>query len=224
MMWHGIVNNAAHALSHPGLTRVAQGLLPKTSGIAAYAAGGPVSGYAAGGPTAPTPSSGQDDPRMGVIADAEDSLGDIEDGQPMNAGHVQKLQRFHDMFGPAAMQALHANVKQGMSMRPRQGRLVMGAGGAKSDSVPARVDNVKQAKLSTGEFVMPVDAVHGAGQGDPILGAQRLQALSSHLASLKPQARMKAQGAVPAQDAAQAMGQTPVTPSMQPPLNVEQVG
>lgn len=216
-MWQGIVNNAAMALSHPGLTEVSQGLLPKSSGIAGYADGGPIL------PDAQTPAS-PPDPRLGVIADAEDSLGDIEAGQPMGAGHVKTLQRFHDMFGPAALQHLHANVKQGLSMRPRRGRLVVGAGGGKSDSVPARVDKVKEARLSSGEFVMPADAVHGAGNGDPVLGAQRLQALSAHLTAMKPQAAARAQTLAAPMHQMQPMRQMTATPSMQPPINVEQVG
>lgn len=198
-MWQGIVNNAAMALSHPGLTEVSQGLLPKSSGIAGYADGGQVL------PDAQTPAS-PPDPRLGVIADAEDSLGDIEAGQPMGADHVKTLQRFHDMFGPTALQHLHANVKQGLSMRPRQGRLVIGAGSGKSDSIPARVDKVKEARLSSGEFIMPTDAVHGAGEGDPMLGAQRLQALSAHLTAMRPRVAMQKSG------------------SARQPVNVEQVG
>lgn len=179
IMWDGIVGQAAQALSHPGLTSAINtlhpGVMPRpaqmpATGITGYAKGGQVSGAA------------PDDPRMGMIADAEDALGHAEDGNELQPEHLATLQRFHDMFGPQALAHLHANVRQGMSMRPRKGRLVVGPKG--DDKVPAMVDKTRKAKLTTGEFVMPVDAVHGAGQGDPVLGAQRLQQLSQHLTSL----------------------------------------
>ena len=184
------------------------GVMPK-AGIAAAAAAAPAPmGYADGGSVDPAltgiasvmdPSSGAgdpsagapsgfdpNDPRMQAIGNAEDALGTVEDGSPMQPHHVQALQAFTNAFGPTALAHLHANVKAGLTMRPRKGRLIVGQGGAKSDGVPARVNNTNEAKLSTGEFVMPADAVHGAGNGDPALGAQRLQQLAAQLASMKP--------------------------------------
>lgn len=241
-MWQGIVNNAAAALGHPGITGAVRNLhpnvLPKAEpkGIAGYADGGSVDA----GPSTPDDNMPDDptvdpsvtgmasvvdpsaapgaDPRLGVIADAEDALGTAEDTGTMQPQHIAALNKFQGMFGPTALAHLHANVKQGLSMRPRKGRLVVGAGTATSDQVPAVVDHVKKANLSTGEFVMPVDAVHGAGQGDPVLGAQRLNALSTQLAAMKPLAAAKA--AV----AAAPIMQTAPARSMQPPLNVERVG
>lgn len=43
------------------------------------------------------------------------------------------------------------------------GRQVLGAGTGKSDSIPAIIDGEKPAALSTGEFVMPVEAVRHFG-------------------------------------------------------------
>jgi len=191
-MWDGIVGNAAKALAHPDLTSTVRslhpGVMPKaTKGIEGYADGGPVDN---GNGQMPGPNDlsanglNMSDPRMGVIADAEDAIGHAQTGQPLQPQHLAAFAKFHQTFGqhaPAALEQLHQHVAQGMRMR---GRVVTGPAG--NDKVPAVVDGAKHAKLTTGEFVMPVDAVHGAGQGDPVLGAQRLQQLSTQLAAMKP--------------------------------------
>ena len=236
-MWSGIVDNAAQALNHPDLTGAVRTLHPGVlaggdSGI--HDMGGPI-GYADGGqvdpamggigaaPGAPPdPAAGApsqfdpNDPRMGAIADAEDALGTVEDGSPLQPQHVQSLQAFTNTFGPTALAHLHANVKQGLTMRPRKGRLIVGAGSGKSDGVPARVNNTHEAKLSTGAFVMPADAVHGAGNGDPALGARRLQQLSAQLAAMKPASGVKPAELTPPAKIPAAMG-------AQPPVNVDNV-
>jgi hypothetical protein len=238
-MWSGIVGNAAQALGHPALSSAVRhlhpGVMPK-AGIAAatpapmgYADGGSVDPALTGIASVMDPSSGAadpsagappsfdpNDPRMQAIGNAEDALGTVEDGSPMQPHHVQALQTFTNTFGPTALAHLHANVKQGLTMRPRKGRLIVGQGGAKSDGVPARVNNTHEAKLSTGEFVMPADAVHGAGNGDPALGAQRLQQLASQLASMKPAGAAKAATLTPPARIPAAMGG-------QPPVNVDNV-
>lgn len=238
-MWSGIVDNAAQALNHPDLSGAMRTLHPGAmsasgdSGI--HAAGGPI-GYADGGSVDPAmsgigaapgsmpsdPSAGAppqfdpNDPRMQAIGNAEDALGTVEDGSPLQPHHVQALQAFTNAFGPTALAHLHANVKQGLTMRPRKGRMIVGAGSGKSDGVPARVNNTHEAKLSTGEFVMPADAVHGAGQGDPALGAQRLQQLSAHLASMKPVSGVRSASLTPQMKMPAAMGAVP-------PVNVDNV-
>lgn len=225
--WQGIVGNAAEALRHPGLTAAIRnmhpGMLPAPTkgGIAAYANGGAVApGADPGAPPMPAPDSGQmpdmNDPRMGAIADAEDALATVHDGEPLQPHHVAALQHFTNTYGLPALQHLHANVKAGMTARPRRARLVVGPAG--NDKVPAQIDGVHKAKLSTGEFVMPTDAVAGAGNGDPIVGAQRLHGLSQQLAAMKP-----AKAAAPATEATLDKPVAAVK-SMQPPLNVDAVG
>lgn len=226
-LWSGIVGNAAEALRHPGLTAALRNMHPGTlpapakGGIAAYADGGAVaSGADPAMPPMPAPDSGQlpdmNDPRMGAIADAEDALATAHDGEPLQPHHVDALQHFTDTYGLPALQHLHANVKAGMTARPRRARLVVGQSG--NDKVPAEIDGVHKAKLSTGEFVMPTDAVAGAGNGDPIVGAQRLHGLSQQLAALKP-----AKAVAPATEATLDKPVAAVK-SMQPPLNVDAVG
>lgn len=218
-MWHGIVDSAAHALGHPALAGAVRGVRG-ARGIAGYADGGPV---APPDPAmqAPPPDGNsvsplaQQDPRIGAIADAEDALGHVEDGGQLQDTHVAALNRFASLFGQNALQHLHANVKSGMSMRPRKGRVVHGPGGPHDDQVPAVIDGKHPAKLSSGEFVMPTDAVAGAGGGDPVMGAKRLQDLSTQLAAMQPV--KQAQQMAPAQQM-QAMQQMAPAASMQPPL------
>lgn len=221
--WQGIVGNAAEALRHPGLTVAIRNMhpdvlpAPAKGGIAAYADGGAVAPDAAS-PSMPDPSQPPDmnDPRMGAIADAEDALATVHDGEPLQPHHVAALQNFTNTYGMPALKHLHANVKAGMTARPRRARLVVGPAG--NDKVPAQIDGVHQAKLSTGEFVMPTDAVAGAGNGDPIVGAQRLHGLSQQLAAMKPAK------AVPPATEATLDKPVAAVKSMQPPLNVDAVG
>jgi hypothetical protein len=73
------------------------------------------------------------------------------------------------------------------------GRLVLGDGGPKEDKIPAMIDGVEQAKLSTGEFVMTAAAVKNAGGGDIELGAKRLMDLNNMLSYGRPAERLKVQ-------------------------------
>lgn len=55
------------------------------------------------------------------------------------------------------------------------GRLVTGPGDGKSDSIPAVIDGSQPAALSSGEFVIPADAVSALGRGSNEAGARKLQ-------------------------------------------------
>ena len=57
------------------------------------------------------------------------------------------------------------------------GRLLKGPGDGRSDSIPAAIDGVAPAKLSTGEFVVPAKAVSKLGRGSTEAGAQKLQSM-----------------------------------------------
>ena len=117
------------------------------------------------------------DPRIGMIADAEDALHRGDHQHP-------SITQFVDTFGPKALEHLNNNVRAGYRMRAGlPARQVVGPGGPTDDAVPAVIDGVHPAKLSSGEVVMPVDAVQGAGDGDPKVGADRLMALSKRLAA-----------------------------------------
>lgn len=147
-----------------------------------YAEGGIVEAVAAS-PNGTHPLGGLD-PRITIIADAEDAL-EGEHPDPDTAIAV-----FIEAFGPDALEMLKAQVQSGMTLRGNQrksprmakSRFVEGPGGPKDDQVPARIDDVEEARLSDGEFVVEADAVRGAGEGDPVKGAAKLSQLADMLA------------------------------------------
>lgn len=154
---------------------------------AGYAAGGLVDAYryAEGGavgyaPRNPGPPTGGLDPRMALIADAEDALaGEIPNPEPVLAAFVEA-------FGEAALEKLAEHVGKGLRLRGKGSRLVRGPGGPKDDAIPARINGTQEAKLSDGEFVMTADAVAAAGDGDPRAGADRLTQLNDMLSGQQP--------------------------------------
>ena len=85
-------------------------------------------------------------------------------------------------LSPSYRRNFKANVQAGMKMRPGKGRLVSGPGGPKDDMVPAIVDGDQPVALSNGEYVLSADAVAGAGDGDPMAGAEALNELNARLA------------------------------------------
>jgi len=138
---------------------------------------GGVVGYADGGPVGMDEAA---DPRVMAIADAEDAVEDAMSGEGIDGEGEAAIKKFVEMFGEEAMQSLVMQVQQGMKMRQRgeRGRQVVGPGGPTDDAIPAVIDGTMPAALSSGEFVMPVAAVAGAGGGDVEEGARQMQALS----------------------------------------------
>jgi hypothetical protein len=55
--------------------------------------------------------------------------------------------------------------------------MLAGPGDGMSDSIPARIDNKQEARLSTGEFVVPADVVSHLGNGASEPGAKVLYAM-----------------------------------------------
>lgn len=62
---------------------------------------------------------------------------------------------------------------------------VAGLGGPTDDAVPAVIDGQHPARLSSGEFILPVSVVAAFGGGDHDTGVERLQNLVAHLGSRK---------------------------------------
>ena len=146
-----------------------------------HLADGGVVGYAEGG------ALDGSDPRVKLIGATEDVLEKIAGGSKPDEADAVLLKKFVAQFGDAALKSLHDNVQGGMTMRG--GRLIKGPGGPKDDAVPAVIVDkgsvVSPAKLSNGEFVFPVEAVEGIGEGDATLGAERLQQLAERLSAGK---------------------------------------
>lgn len=83
---------------------------------------------------------------------------------------------FVDRFGEEALQTLMQKVGGG-----QQGRYIEGPGDGLSDSIPAMVDGQQPSALSTGEFVIPADAVSHLGNGDNKTGAKELYGMIDRL-------------------------------------------
>lgn len=83
---------------------------------------------------------------------------------------------FVDRFGEEALQMLMQKAQGG-----QQGRYIEGAGDGLSDSIPAIVDGQQPSALSTGEFVIPADAVSHLGNGDNKTGAKELYGMIDRL-------------------------------------------
>lgn len=58
-----------------------------------------------------------------------------------------------------------------------KGRYLQGPGDGMSDSIPASIDGKQEARLATGEFVVPADVVSHLGNGDSNAGAKQLHAM-----------------------------------------------
>ena len=145
-------------------------------GIVGYADGGMVSPLAA----APGNNLNMADPRVQIIAAAEDALENALEGAPQPDDEAD-VQAFVEAFGEGALERLRENVQSGMKMR--KGRMVRGPGGPTDDAVPAIVDGEQPVNLSNGEFIISADAVANAGDGDPMAGAAALTELNDRLAN-----------------------------------------
>ena len=150
-------------------------------------ANGGIVGYADGGMIEPSPLAAAPgnnlnmaDPRVRIIAAAEDALENALEGAPQPDDEAD-VQAFVEAFGEGALERLKENVMGGMKMR--QGRMVRGPGGPKDDAVPAIVDGEQPVALSNGEYIVPAEAVAAAGEGDPMRGAEMLTELSERLAN-----------------------------------------
>ena len=170
---------------NPGVSAEWQYFRPKGyagGGLVEYAEGGAVEAVASQSPNG-APMGGLD-PRITIIADAEDAL----EGESPNPEEAIAL--FVQMFGQDALEILKTNVQSGMTLRgyqrkkPRmaKGRFIEGEGGPTDDAIPAVIDGERPAALSDGEFVLPAAAVRGAGDGDKNKGAVKLEQLSAMLA------------------------------------------
>ena len=65
----------------------------------------------------------------------------------------------------------------GASGPPNQPRTINGAGDGMSDSVPATIEGIQEARLADGEFVIPADVVADLGNGSSNAGSKKLYAM-----------------------------------------------
>jgi hypothetical protein len=60
-------------------------------------------------------------------------------------------------------------------------RMVQGMGDGMSDSVPATIEGVQEARLANDEFVIPADVVADIGNGSSNAGAKKLYSMMDHI-------------------------------------------
>ncbi len=61
------------------------------------------------------------------------------------------------------------------------GKYLQGPGDGLSDSIPARIDGVQEARLADGEVVLPADFVSSVGNGSSNAGAKKIMAHVAHV-------------------------------------------
>jgi hypothetical protein len=60
-------------------------------------------------------------------------------------------------------------------------RMVQGTGDGMSDSVPATIEGIQEARLANDEFVIPADVVADIGNGSSNAGAKKLYSMMDHI-------------------------------------------
>jgi hypothetical protein len=113
-----------------------------------------------------------------------DTMGLVHEAQAALTGrHPQPeraLSRFAARFGPHALTALQRNMRGAMtaqSAASSRGGPVHGPGGGLDDAVPAVIDGKQPAKLSSGEYIIPSDAVSHLGDGSTAQGIRQLDGM-----------------------------------------------
>lgn len=78
--------------------------------------------------------------------------------------------------------SLQAQPRAGISnVGFKEGRYLQGPGDGVSDSIPARIDGHQEARLASGEFVIPARVVSELGNGSSDAGAQQLHGMISRV-------------------------------------------
>jgi hypothetical protein len=75
------------------------------------------------------------------------------------------------------MMGLSALAAGGATGSANEPRTINGAGDGMSDSVPATIEGIQEARLADGEFVIPADVVADLGNGSSNAGSKKLYAM-----------------------------------------------
>ena len=128
----------------------------------------------------------------------------INDPNGENPKSEQIIQMFIEIFGEEAFQALLMDTASpegmgGPGMDPMAaeqvtgiepmgmayGGMIKGPGDGTSDTVRGNIDGVEEVRLSSGEYIIPADAVSGLGNGDSESGAKRLMSMVDSIRSAR---------------------------------------
>lgn len=93
-------------------------------------------------------------------------------GGPVGQLKIEAQKREHERYTPFHVKR---NVMTHQFENFATGGYVSGPGGPMDDKVPATIDGQQPARLSNGEFVLPVHAVKAIGGGDHAKGTKILQ-------------------------------------------------
>jgi hypothetical protein len=119
-------------------------------------------------------------------------MGGVKAADEMNAFEAQQAaltaksqeekQYYEDLFrrlmgGFAGGGEIAAMVAGGATGPANEPRTINGAGDGMSDSVPATIEGVQEARLADGEFVIPADVVADLGNGSSNAGSKKLYAM-----------------------------------------------
>ena len=131
----------------------------------------------------PTMAAGATAVGMGGVK-AADEMNQFELQQAIaNAKTEEEREKYKQLFlrtlgqvyaGGGGISALAAG---GASGPPNQPRTINGAGDGMSDSVPATIEGIQEARLADGEFVIPADVVADLGNGSSNAGSKKLYAM-----------------------------------------------
>jgi len=137
----------------------------------------------------PTMAAGATAVGMGGVK-AADEMNQFELQQAMaTAKTEEERERYRQLFlrtlgqvyaggGMTGLSALAAGGATGPANAPRT---INGAGDGMSDSVPATIEGIQEARLADGEFVIPADVVADLGNGSSNAGSKKLYAMMDRI-------------------------------------------
>ena len=108
----------------------------------------------------------------------------------LNEKDEEKRKQYEDLFrrlfGPLSaagggMMGLNALAAGGATGPANMPRTINGAGDGMSDSVPANIEGIQEARLADGEFVIPADVVADLGNGSSNAGSKKLYAMMDRI-------------------------------------------
>jgi len=118
---------------------------------------------------------------LGIMGENE-RLKYLEEQKAKGLLKAEEEKEYEDLFrrlmgnfaGGGEIAAMVAGGATGPANEPRT---INGAGDGMSDSVPATIEGVQEARLADGEFVIPADVVADLGNGSSNAGSKKLYAM-----------------------------------------------
>jgi hypothetical protein len=118
---------------------------------------------------------------LGIMGENE-RLKYLEEQKAKGLLKAEEEKEYEDLFrrlmgGFAGGGEIAAMVAGGATGPANEPRTINGAGDGMSDSVPATIEGVQEARLADGEFVIPADVVADLGNGSSNAGSKKLYAM-----------------------------------------------